>query len=37
MAAHKIYGPSNTVFASDFMISRASRMLTLVFDTNNIS
>ena len=27
-AAHKVFGPSTSVFASDFMISRASRMLT---------
>jgi geranylgeranyl pyrophosphate synthase len=27
-AAHKVYGPSTSVFASDFMVSRASRMLT---------
>lgn len=32
MAAHKIFGPSTSVFASDFMISRASRMLTYNFD-----
>lgn len=37
MAAHKIFGASNSVFASDFMISRASRMLTMVFDTTHIS
>jgi len=36
-AAHKIYGASNSVFASDYMISRASRMLTMVFDTTHIS
>jgi geranylgeranyl pyrophosphate synthase len=33
-AAHKVFGVSNTVFASNFMISRASRMLTHVFDEN---
>lgn len=32
MAAHKIFGPSTSVFASDFIISRASRMLTYNFD-----
>ena len=31
MAAHKVYGVSTSVFASDWMISRASRMLTEVF------
>mmetsp|Transcript_13806 Transcript_13806/g.13478 ORF Transcript_13806/g.13478 Transcript_13806/m.13478 type:complete len:97 (-) Transcript_13806:203-493(-) len=36
-AAHKVYGPGTTVFASDFMISRASRMLTVSFDTTHIS
>lgn len=36
-AAHKIYGASNSVFSSDFMISRASRMLTMMFDTVHIS
>lgn len=36
-AAHKIYGASNSVFSSDFMISRASRMLTIMFDTVHIS
>lgn len=36
-AAHKIYGASNSVFSSDFMISRASRMLTEVFETTHIS
>ena len=36
-AAHKIYGASNSVFSSDFMISRASRMLTEVFHTTHIS
>lgn len=36
-AAHKIYGPSTSVFASDFMISRASRMLTHSFDTTHMS
>lgn len=30
-AAHKVYGVSTSVFASDWMISRASRMLTEVF------
>ena len=33
-AAHKVFGVSNAVFASNFMISRASRMLTHVFDEN---
>ena len=37
MAAHKVYGPSTSVFASDFMISRASRMLTHSFDNSHIS
>lgn len=36
MAAHKIFGPSTSVFASDFMISRASRMLTYNFDNSYI-
>lgn len=36
-AAHKIYGPSTSVFASDYMISRASRMLTHSFDTTHMS
>lgn len=36
-AAHQIYGPSASVFASDFMISRASRMLTHSFDTVHMS
>jgi geranylgeranyl pyrophosphate synthase len=36
-AAHKVYGASNSVFASDFMISRASRMLTQTFDNTHIS
>lgn len=36
-AAHKVYGPSTSVFASDFMISRASRMLTHSFDTVHMS
>tara|TARA_B110000285_G_scaffold229852_1_gene295409 strand:- start:408 stop:1103 length:696 start_codon:yes stop_codon:yes gene_type:complete len=36
-AAHKVYGPSTSVFASDFMISRASRMLTYSFDNCHIS
>ena len=36
-AAHKLYGISNSVFSSDFMISRASRMLTMMFDTTHIS
>jgi len=31
LAAHKVYGVSTSVFASDWMISRASRMLTEVF------
>ena len=30
-AAHKVFGPATSIFASDFMISRASRMLTEVF------
>jgi len=29
-----VFGVSNSVFASDFMISRASRMLTEVFHEN---
>lgn len=37
MAAHKVFGTSNSVFSSDFMISRASRMLTEIFDTTHIS
>jgi geranylgeranyl pyrophosphate synthase len=37
LAAHKVYGASNSVFSSDFMISRASRMLTEMFDTTHIS
>ena len=37
MAAHKVYGPSTSVFASDFMISRASRMLTHGFENAHIS
>jgi len=36
-AAHKVFGPSTSVFASDFMISRASRMLTYQFDNSHIS
>ena len=36
-AAHKVYGPSTSVFASDFMISRASRMLTHSFDNVHMS
>ena len=36
-AAHKIYGPSISIFASDFMISRASRMLTHKFDNAHMS
>ena len=36
-AAHKIYGASNSVFSSDYMISRASRMLTMTFDNTHIS
>ena len=36
-AAHKVFGPSTSVFASDFMISRASRMLTYSFDNSHIS
>ena len=31
VAAHKVHGVSTSVFASDWMISRASRMLTEVF------
>ena len=31
VAAHKLYGVSTSVFASDWMISRASRVLTEVF------
>jgi len=37
VAAHKVYGASTSVFASDFMISRASRMLTMTFDTTHVS
>jgi geranylgeranyl pyrophosphate synthase len=37
MAAHKIYGASSSVFASDYMISRASRMLTFAFDNTHMS
>lgn len=37
IAAHKLYGASNSVFASDFMIARASRMLIEMFDTTHIS
>lgn len=36
-AAHKVFGPSTSVFASDFMISRASRMLTYNFKTPHVS
>lgn len=36
-AAHKVYGPSTSVFASDFMISRASRMLTEAFPNVHMS
>lgn len=36
-AAHKIYGASVSIFASDFMISRASRMLTHKFDNAHMS
>ena len=36
-AAHKVFGSSTSVFASDFMISRASRALTEVFDNTHIS
>ena len=36
-AAHKVFGASNSVFASDYMISRASRMLTMNFDNTHIS
>lgn len=36
-AAHKVYGAGNSVFASDYMISRASRMLTMMFNTTHIS
>lgn len=36
-AAHKIYGASTSVFSSNFMISRASRMLTEIFETTHIS
>ena len=36
-AAHKVFGPSTSVFASDFMISRASRMLTYQFTNSHIS
>ena len=37
LAAHKVYGADNSVFSSDYMISRASRMLTVMFDTVHIS
>ena len=30
-AAHKVFGSANSIFASNFMIGRASRMLTEVF------
>ena len=30
-AAHKVFGPATSIFASNFMISRASRMLTEIF------
>jgi len=36
-AAHKVFGPSASVFASDFMIARASRMLTYQFDNTHMS
>ena len=36
-AAHKIFGASSSVFASDFMIARASRMLTYQFDNTHVS
>lgn len=36
-AAHKIFGQAVSVFASDFMISRASRMLTHKFDNPHVS
>lgn len=36
-AAHKIFGASHSVFASDYMISRASRMLTISFNTTHMS
>ena len=31
-AAHKVFGAATSVFASDFMIARAGRMLTEVFN-----
>lgn len=34
MAAHKVFGVSTSVFASNFMIARASRMLQEVFAEN---
>jgi len=38
VAAHKLYGVSTSVFASDWMISRASRVLTEVFpDSTDMS
>jgi geranylgeranyl pyrophosphate synthase len=37
LAAHKVYGVSTSVFASDWMISRASRILTEEFNDTDIS
>lgn len=37
VAAHKVYGVSTSVFASDWMISRASRMLTEEFNDTDMS
>lgn len=37
VAAHKLYGSSNAVFSSDFMMARASRMLAVRFQTTHIS
>ena len=37
-AAHKVFGAATSVFASDFMIARAGRMLTEVFhDSTHLS
>lgn len=37
IAAHKVFGVSSTVYASNFMIARASRMLTEVFPNSDMS
>jgi geranylgeranyl pyrophosphate synthase len=37
LSAHKVYGVSTAVFASDWMISRASRMLTEQFKDTDMS